>query len=233
MKKSFFTKRIFFAGAFFAVLILVSAAATYFWSEKDTAETFPARFVQAYNVYLQAAKEHEDAVRLLASSANDHLRKANLSLTTSLASGVDGATRERVSKEGLENLAEIEKQIDIVGERAVFADSAISDMKIIAENIEDDEMRDIAFDIVFLAREKYENISDIRGLSYRANSETEDIFKRIIKDGGELTGEHSSVLNEMLPEIEKRYDEKMDFYNGLSELDRQIGEKYEIFKNNL
>ncbi len=57
----------------------------------------------------------------------------------------------------------------------------------------------------------------------------EDIFLRIRKDGGSLTQEHITELNELIPETEKVFDSLFSLYIELDRTKKKIEKTVELF----
>jgi hypothetical protein len=79
-------------------------------------------------------------------------------------------------------------------------------------------------DVVTLAQSQAAIIADIRGLSYRANFHTAQIFSRIVDDQGSLTDAHIAELNNLIPKVEDQFDQRSNLY---SELER-VGDRIQM-----
>jgi hypothetical protein len=80
-------------------------------------------------------------------------------------------------------------------------------------------------EIIDLAKQRSSIVEDIRGLSYRANFETQNIFKRIIADNGRLADSYVSELNNDLPVLETQFDHRSSLYQNLQSVSNEISQK--------
>lgn len=179
--------------------------------------------VDRYTVYATLAEEHEQAAYLVGAANNPVRQELNQVLSEALARPMTSSERLQLAEHGKELLKEAEGQIDMIGELGAKVDTAIAQMQVGA--LGEFSSSDIAREVLVLAKKRSDIIADIRGLSYRANFETAKIFDRVIADGGKLTKEHISMLNDEIPDVEKQFDRRSDLYLELQRTAKQIDQR--------
>jgi hypothetical protein len=178
--------------------------------------------MDGYAAYALVAKQHRDAAFFVANTQNPVREELNRLLTDVLEETIPDSERLVKAERGLELLGISERSIDAIGEIALVNDQAL----LLLEGRSHlwllwwwhAPMRDV----VQLAQSQAAIIADIRGLSYRANFHTAQIFKRIVDDGGQLTDSHISELNNLIPKVEDQFDQRSNLYDELERVGDQI-----------
>lgn len=181
-----------------------------------------ASFEETYVAYAALVGEYTNAAYLPAAGNNPVRDRVNRLLVEVLAKDFAQADRLASAKEGLQRLEEIEAQIDVMGSTGEQVTAAIDAMEKSAHAVGNIPARGKMSSIVELARTQVSIVSDIRGLSYRANFETAEIFQRVIDDGGVLADSFIIELNNKLPEIEKDFDARTNLYSELTSIGERI-----------
>jgi hypothetical protein len=176
---------------------------------------FSYQFTKAYDTYAALSTRHVTAAFLPATNDNAVRQELNRMLSDVLVADVSRHDRVARAERGLVLLNELEKQIDAIGDTGEAVSQAIAAM-------EDHASGDERKEIVHLALERLRIIGDIRGLSYRANYHTAEIFNRIIADGGSLTKEHVADLNNQIPLVEEQFDRRAGLYSELESVNNSI-----------
>jgi len=177
-----------------------------------------SQFSDSYAAYAVLAAAHGNAAFIPTVDDNPLRQELNRVLVEVLAGEISDSRRLELAQRGLLLLDEAEKQIDTIGERGEAAQTAIVVM-------EDSASGRGRTDIVALARERISIISDIRGLSYRANFYTAEIFNRVIRDGGKLTAAHTKELNDQTPVVEEQFDLRANLYTELESTNFRMEKK--------
>jgi hypothetical protein len=180
--------------------------------------------MDGYSAYSVVAKQHRDAAFFVANEQNPVREELNRLLTDVLEETIPDGERLVKARRGLELLSMSERSIDAIGDIAVVNDQAL----LLLEGRSHlwvlwwwhAPMRDV----VTLAQSQAAIIADIRGLSYRANFHTAQIFSRIVDDQGSLTDAHIAELNNLIPKVEDQFDQRSNLY---SELER-VGDRIQM-----
>ncbi len=172
-------------------------------------------FQKAYKTYNTLAKKHVEAAYIPGVPDNPVRQKLNGILSQVLARPMSPKERLSLAEQGLAALKEGEKQIDDIGTIGEKVQTAITYME------EKNNSLGVLFSksqgtrVITLAKEEFGIVADIRGLSYRANFHTAEIFNRIVLDKGELTKAYSSELNSQIPAVEEQFNKRSALYEQL------------------
>lgn len=179
------------------------------------------RFEEAYQAYATAAARHDEAATIPMRSDNPLRRDLNEALTLVLTPEASSEERLKRAREGLALLVLAEGNIDAVGDVGADATAAVLAME--------DAVDPLSFTaypkeraLIELAHRRLSAIADVRGLSYRANHDTKTIFDQIIADSGELTVEHSTKLERLLPEVEEQFNRRSNLLIEVESLETDI-----------
>ena len=184
--------------------------------------------------YYDALQEETDTyieAAFLPGAANNPIRgELNRMLGESLSEEVTDAQRLERARRGLVLIDELELQIDVIGETKGTLEERLStlesDLKYTPSFLtgERGEVRDHASRLYAIA-------DDIRGLSYRANYHTAQIFNRIIADDGVLSPSHIEALNEQIPQVEEQFNERSNLYAELENRESELDILFASLKN--
>lgn len=188
------------------------------------------QFELAYRDYAIIAERHDEVAAIPALTENPLRRDLNRALAGALAEGASEEERNARAREGLALLVLAEGAIDAIGEVGEDAMSAILEMEARASllgalNATGEERR-----IIALAHRRYAIIADIRGLSYRSNHHTKEIFDRIIADGGALTAEHALALDRLIPDVEEQFNRRANLYTELKTVNAELAAEFRAFE---
>lgn len=186
-------------------------------------------FAQSYEAYAQAAKRHDDAAYIPGVAENDIRKELNVVLARVLSEEMTAAERLSLARRGKALLDAAEGQIDEIGEIGTDVMVTIQNMREKADIPGGFNSEDEIENIIELSEERLNIIGDIRGLSYRAQFTTGQIFKQVIDDGGELDPAYVEKLNQELPEVEEQYNMRTNFYSDLEDVGKRIAETYKTF----
>lgn len=189
-----------------------------FWAIRD--------FSYAYHAYTESATRHVSAAFIPAIAENPLRKELNTALSDVLGTALGPEERLSRAREGLGLLKDAEAQIDLIGDAGILTEERIAEMEK-SMNLFGQLHRSLLRDIIQLARARFEIIADIRGLSYRANHHTEEIFDRVIEDEGILSPTHVADLNRLIPSVEAQFDTRSNLYDDLERLGRQMQSKYD------
>lgn len=139
-----------------------------------------------------------------------------------LARAMTNEERLKLAQHGLDVLDRAEIQIDAIGEAEENTAKAIDAIERSTLSLGAVFGGSPSHELMELARKRSGIISDIRGLSYRANYHTEDIFKQIVADKGALTATHISNLNDLIPKVEEQFNERSNLYFELESVNNQM-----------
>lgn len=176
---------------------------------------FAWQFTKSYDTYAALSDIHVSAAFLPATNENPLRQELNRMLADVLVAELPETDRLERAERGLLLLNELEKQIDAIGDSGEAVAKALGEMEARASGSERRE-------IVDMALERLRVIGDIRGLSYRASYHTAEIFNRVIQDGGALTKEHVTDLNNQIPLVEQQFDRRTGLYDELESIGGKI-----------
>lgn len=195
---------------FIAVLMLIVLVGAGFYvfvrSSEETAGALEA--------YRTRSFEHLQASYVPGVPGNPSRERLNTILSSVLVRPLTPGERQTLAEEGLKALKEVEAQIDAIGEAGERVQVAIAYFE---EKTGGFGQSDEEKELIAAAKEEFVIIADIRGLSYRANFHTAEIFNRIILDGGELTSAYSADLNRELPLVEEQFNTRAALYERLKD----------------
>ena len=189
------------------------------------------QFTRQYSAYSEAALAHETAALVPALEANPLRQDLNQALSNALADGAAEAERRAAAEEGLTLLVLAEGGLDAVGELGKEVEKALYDMEQLSGELILFSARGEMQETVARARARFEIVADIRGLSYRANHHTQEIFDRLIADQGKLTAEHVQELNHLIPQVEEQFDARSNLYADLEEAKIGVEEAFATVKD--
>lgn len=179
------------------------------------------RFEAAYRTYAALATRHDEAALIPMLPENPLRRDLNNALTAVLTNDLSADERLERAREGLVLLVLAEGNIDAVGDVGEDATAAVFALE---EWVSPAALGAYPAQkaLVELAHQRLSAVSDIRGLSYRANHDTKTIFERIIEDDGELTVAHGEALERQLPDVEEQYDRRSNLHLEVDSLAADI-----------
>lgn len=186
-------------------------------------------FKAAYNDYAEVAQRHDDAAYIPAVADNDIRKELNIVLARILTEEMSESDRLSLARRGQALLEAAEVQIDDIGEIGSDVSLAIKHMRESADIPGALHTADDMRDIIALSEERFRIIGDIRGLSYKAQFTTGQIFKQVIDDGGALDAQYVAKLNKELPEVEEQYNMRTNFYSELESVEGQIQAQFADF----
>ncbi len=173
------------------------------------------QFSIAYDEYLLAAAQHDEVASIPALPENPLRRDLNQALADVLTETTSPVDRVARAEEGLTLLVLANGAIDAIGEVGEDTMEAVIRME---------ETRSLASfaptlqsTLIEHARRRLDIIADIRGLSYRANHHTQEIFERVIEEKGELTNAHAREIDRLIPDVEEQFNRRSNLYAELAE----------------
>ena len=173
---------------------------------------------EAYRAYGTIAEQQDAAVFFPSVADNEVRQDLGRVLAESLVGEVTNEERLVLAREGLLLLEEAESQIDAMAFLTDEVAARAGDIQGSQSVFDTQHTRSSTERFIALAEERAEVIADIRGLSYRANYHTQEVFDRIVADGGALTGEHVQSLNEQIPLVEEQFDKRSNLYDKLQSI---------------
>lgn len=206
IKKILFTRH-----SLIIVLLLITCGALALGYHIYEANRYSALYAQ----YRAAAGAQQTAAFLPGDVGNPVRDQLNTELSQVLDKSTGAHSRLTLAEQGLATIDTLNSQIDVIGDTAPAVNDAISALSQQAENPLGFAGKGTLEDIVRLATEQMSTIEEIRGLSYRANFETEQIFNRIITDKGALTDAYVIELNNELPKVESEFNDRTNRYDAL------------------
>ena len=195
----------------FAVLVCLVCGGGLWWYDNHEF----ARFNDSYTTYLNKAAIQQNAAFIPGAAANQLRNQINQTLSQVLASGVKPKDRLQLAHQGLDLIIFSNNQIDAIGEAAPDVEAAANSMDEAASSPGNMFRKAKMDEIVSIAKQELYTIEDIRGLSYRANFQTAEVFNHIIADNGNLTNAYVNELNNDLPAAEEQFNKRQDAYADL------------------
>ncbi len=184
-------------------------------------------YTRAYGAYATAADRHTEAALIPAVAENPLRLDLNQALSDVLNTSLTPAHRIERAEAGLALLILAEGRIDAIGEVGKDVTDAIADLDHASGHWGLVYLRPTLRSLTEDARKRFEMVADVRGLSYRANHHTKEIFDRVITDNGTLTPEHASDLDRMLPALEEQFDRRSNLYEDIAKLESAMHKAYD------
>jgi hypothetical protein len=176
-----------------------------------------SQFEQQYASFYEAEMRYEDAAIKPGAEENPIRQQVNILLAQVLQ--VEMSTTERLEKtrQGIAHLNDMETQIDAIKVEGDTVKPLIVQLEKAARSPGNIRNRATMLEIVSIAKRQNEIIADIRGLSYRTDYYTTEVFERIIDDQGEMTDEHTQYLNDLIPQLEEQFNKRSNLYQELGQ----------------
>jgi hypothetical protein len=182
-----------------------------------------SRFAQEFASYEDLAKTQVQAAYVPAAPDNDVRQKLNADLSLALQPTTKPQDRLRYAKDGLALIDEMNKEVDAIGAAGEKADTMVAQMQI--DSLKDFASSGESRELIQLAKQRSAIIEDIRGLSYRANFQTQQIFQKLIAEQGVLSASYTRELNDNIPAVEAQFDHRASLYKQLQTLGNTIDGK--------
>lgn len=180
-----------------------------------------AQYDEVLASYRDASNREMQAALIPGVKDNPVRRELDRTLAEVLAREMSDDERLKLAQHGLEVLVVAEEQIDSIGEAGAAASHAREQLRqhSLGSSF---SFSGSSYELIELAKQRSDIISDIRGLSYRANYHTEDIFKKVVADGGSLTRAHITSLNDLIPKVEEQFNERSNLYFELESVNNRM-----------
>ncbi len=188
------------------------------------------RFVSAYDRYQEKAKIQEDAAYLPGTTGNPLRQQLNQTLSEVLTKETSTERRLFLAHQGLSTIDQANREVDIIGTTGTDVSDTVAMMTAAANSVGNLYGRGTMVELIALAKEQMDIIENIRGLSYRANFETAEIFKRIIVDHGTLTAGYTTELNNQIPKVEEQFNSRENYYVALESNVNRMEQKMALMK---
>ncbi len=172
-------------------------------------------FNHHYSIYIEKASTQRNVTFIPGAAQNPLRGELNLTLTRVLAPSTSAKDRVTLAHHGLDLIIESNTEVDAIGDAAIAVEAAASAMERAAHSPGNIFRKAAMLAIVAGAKQELYTIQDIRGLSYRANFETAEVFNRLITDGGVLTDAYIKDLNTQLPAAEIAFNKRQNSYIDL------------------
>lgn len=178
----------------------------------------------AYAAFLQAEERHLTSAVIPSIDQNPIRQELNQMLAEALSEGMASDARLKRAVRGAELLEDTERQIDMTMKTRDELIAAINDLRSRSGLLSAMFSSHDISKVISLAERQMVIVDDIRGLSYRANFHTGQIFEQLVTDGGELTPQHVVMLNDLIPKVEEQFDKRSNLYAELESLHNQVVE---------
>jgi hypothetical protein len=179
-------------------------------------------FNSAYAKYQTIAKAQDVAVFYPSIESNEIRKELFTLLSRALIGDISDSERLETANRGIELLKLAEKEIDAMADLSPEVAARLEDIRSADSLLISQKTRSTIEEAVRLGEKRRTLIEDIRGLSYKANFYTEEIFKRIADDGGALTAAPAAFLNEQIPLVEEQFDRRSALYKELEKTAAEI-----------
>jgi hypothetical protein len=177
------------------------------------------QFKGAYQQYERAQESYVTAAYKPAADSNPVRQSVNVLLAQVLQVEMTPAVRLEKAKQGIAHLNDMEGQIDAIKTEADTVMPLLNALDNAASSVGNVTQRQQTQELVKLGHRQVEIIADIRGLSYRADYYTDEVFERIIDDQGAMTDAHKQYLNELIPQLEEQFNKRTNLYAELKKND--------------
>lgn len=200
MKTIYIFIKSYFIG--FSALLIIGIFLGVGWLASSVGSDDPS--LSRGSLFTDAVNAHMQATLIPSVSENPVRQELNQQLAVVLSEDLSAGDRLKGARRGIELIEIIDQQIDASEHTANLLENAEADRGI-SSPVFSGEIAVLVSKLVSIS-------SDIRGLSYRANFHTEQIFTRIIDDKGVLSDTHKRELNELIPLVEEQFDRRSNLY---------------------
>lgn len=180
------------------------------------------QFGKEYAAFAPAEAAYETAAYKPAVGSNPVRQAISYLLGEVLQAPITDEKRNEMAKEGIAHLNDIEGEIDDIKTQGDAVAPLVDQLDKTAGNISNVRSRLKMKELVALARKNAQIISDIRGLSYRTDYYTDEVFERIIDDQGKMTDAHKTYLNDLLPQLESQFDQRTNLYTQMTDNSKKM-----------
>lgn len=171
-----------------------------------------SRFENNYAKYLAVAGIQQNNAYTPGAATNPLRQTLNHILGEVLTKETSPSVRLQDAEQGLDLIAQMNLQVDAIGSSAPPVSTTIQALEAAQNDPGNVLRRGLIVSLVTAARAQMATIEDIRGLSYRADFQTKQIFQRIVSDNGALSDQYVTQLNAELPDIEKQFEARENLY---------------------
>lgn len=185
------------------------------------------RFTRSYSIYKEKAGIQQNAAFIPGAAENPLRDQLNKTLTAVLTPGTTAKDRIGLAHDGLNLIIQSNTEVDAIGDAAREVEVAANAMADAANSPGNIFRKKAMLGIVALAKQELYTIQDIRGLSYRANFDTAEVFNRLITDEGALTDAYIRDLNTQLPAAENAFIKRQNSYMDLEKQIYDVSQAYE------
>jgi len=193
------------------VVVLAIVGGALWWYTNDSL----SKFIAAYDSYEVLAGVQQNAAYVPGATNNPVRDQLNADLGQVLGDKTPAKERLARAAEGLELLKQLNTQVDAINTTGEPVAGAIAAFEAEARNPGNILHRSVMADLVSNAKVQMATIQTIRGLSYKANFETIQIFNRIIAEKGQLTDKYKIELNNDIPAVEEEFNNRQNAYADL------------------
>jgi hypothetical protein len=181
-----------------------------------------AQLATDVSVYAASQRVFSEAAFLPGSSSNPDRDAANRALAAVLSGEGTPAERLAHAQDGLVFLKVLEGEIDAIATARDTAEGARTQLSNDRYSLTALPWEKRLVELNALAIKHASIIADIRGLSYSANYHSNEIFKQIVADIGELKPSFIAKLNSEIPEVEQDFNRRSNLYLDLQQVDSDI-----------
>lgn len=174
-----------------------------------------SQFERMYTKYAVVAGVQQNDAFIPGAEANPLRDTLNRTLGRMLAKETKPAERLVFAEQSLGLIAQLNKQVDAIGDTAPHVSAVIASLESSAHDPRNIFHHDAMQNIVKLAQKQMAIIEDIRGLSYRANFEVTQICNHITSAHGVLTNAYTTELNDNIPVLEAEFNKRENSYADL------------------
>ncbi len=200
---------------FLVMVIVFTVYAVWAWLSAS-------QFGRTYEAYVEAQEEYIEVANKPAAEANPVRRQVYTLLAEVLQVEMSNEERIAKAKQGIAHLNDMESQIDAIKTEADKVIPLLNELEQSSNRVVAVQSGASMKELVSLGKRQVEIISDIRGLSYRADYYTSEVFERVIDDQGSMTDDHKSYLNDIIPQLEEQFDKRTNLYTELKENDDRM-----------
>jgi hypothetical protein len=173
------------------------------------------KFKLLYSRYDLAAATQQNAAFIPGATENPIRSELNTTLARVLTKETKTSERLDLAKHGLALVGEMNKQVDDMDTTGAPVKVAINNLQGTLHDPGNILRLNSIGHLVGLAEKQQATIQTVRGLSYKANFQIQQIFSRVISDKGTLVSSYVSELNDEIPLVEAQFDDRQNAYADL------------------
>ncbi|MCK5027780.1 MAG: hypothetical protein KAS07_05165 [Candidatus Pacebacteria bacterium] len=217
-KKSYISLFVVFIGAF-----LLCAAVIFPLIFNTKKEGGTPIFRKACQTHTKILRDHYTALLLPGSGDNTSRQQLNINLQIILTKNISDNERFHIAQTSVPFSENIQDQIENIIKETVILETSVKELEQFSNVFYlQKDLLSMIDTTIEKTKEYIEKTQHIQKTLSLMNTQSEEIFARIIKEGGSLSTEHINKLNEDISFAEQNFDSLTKLYKDATELKEKI-----------